>query len=92
MANSNFLERYAGLQKLSREDLDAVWKHYDADGSGFIEVGPELERFLGDLLSAGGMEASEREVAEFIEGVLEMFDLDANAKLDFKEVEELLNG
>ena len=93
MADStNFLDKYSGLRSLGLDQLNAIWTHYDTDNSGYIEVGPELDRFLTDMLQAGGMEATELEIREFIEGVLEMFDVDKDKRLDFAEVEELLNG
>lgn len=86
------MEKYSELRSLGVKELNEIWKHYDADGSGYLERGPELDRFLGDLFRAGGMEATPEEVQEFIEGVLEMFDVDTDGRLDFAELEELLNG
>ena len=92
MATTNLIEKFSGLRSLSVAELNEIWAHYDSDGSGYIELGPELDQFIGDLLRASGMETSADDVKEFIEGVLEMFDSDADGKLDFAEMEELLNG
>ena len=92
MAETNLLEKYSGLRSLGLAELTAVWNHYDSDGSGYIETGPELERFLGDLLKSTGMEATPDDVSEFVDTVLETFDVNSDGRLDFAELEELLNG
>ena len=92
VAETNLLEKYSALRSLGLAELTEVWNHYDSDGSGYIEVGAELDRFLGDLLESTGIEATPEDVREFVDTVLETFDVDANGKLDFAELEELLNG
>ena len=91
MTEPNLLEKYSGVRSIGLEELNRIWAHYDSDKSGYIEVGAELDRFLGDLLQAGGLEGTELELKDFRDGVLEMFDVDADGKLDFAEVEKLLN-
>jgi Ca2+-binding EF-hand superfamily protein len=92
VSETNFLDKYSELRSLGLPELLEIWNHYDRDGSGFLEVGPELDRFLTDMIKAGGEQVTELKVSEFIAGVLELFDLDADGKLNFAEVEELLNG
>lgn len=91
MSDANFLDKYNELRSVGLAELVEIWNHYDRDNSGYIEVGPELDSFLRDLLRAGGEQVSDRKLAEFHAGVLELFDIDSDGKLDFAELEELLN-
>jgi Ca2+-binding EF-hand superfamily protein len=88
--SDSFLDKYKQLSKLGSAELAQIWQHYDRDNSGFIEAGPELESFLTDMLRAGGKQATELELRDFIDGVLEMFDINADGKLSRAEVEQLL--
>lgn len=93
MGEQNFFDRYKGLRTLGLAELHEIWKHYDRDNSGYIEAGPELERFLIDILRVSNEdgEVTELEKKDFIEGVLDLFDIDGDGRLDFAEVERLLN-
>jgi Ca2+-binding EF-hand superfamily protein len=88
----NFLDKYNELRAIGPSELVEIWHHYDRDASGFIEAGPELESFLTDMLRAGGEQVTELKVKEFIDGVLELFDINADGKLSLTEVEALLNS
>ena len=88
--SDSFLEKYTQLSKLGPAELAQIWQHYDRDDSGFIEAGPELESFLTDMLRASGEQVTELKLRDFIDGVLEMFDINADGKLSRVEVEQLL--
>jgi hypothetical protein len=90
--SENFLEKYKQLSELSPAAFAEIWQNYDRDGSGFIEAGPELERLLTDMLEACGEELTELKIRDFIEGVLEMFDVNADGKLSRVELETLLRS
>jgi Ca2+-binding EF-hand superfamily protein len=89
--SDSFLEKYKQLGKLGPAELAEIWRHYDRDNSGYIDAGPELERFLTDMLRASGEQVTELKVRDFIDGVLELFDINADGKLSRAEVEQLLS-
>lgn len=88
--SDSFLQNYTQLSKLGPAQLAEIWEHYDRDGSGFIEVGPELESLLTDVLRAGGEQVTELKLRDFIDGVLELFDINADGKLSRAELAQLL--
>jgi Ca2+-binding EF-hand superfamily protein len=90
--SDSFLDQYKQLSKLGPAELAKIWQHYDRDGSGFIEAGPELESLLTDMLRAGGEEVTDLKISDFIAGVLEMFDLNEDRKLSRAELEQLLEA
>lgn len=90
--SDSFLEKYSGLSKLGPAELAEIWQHYDRDNSGYIEVGPELESLLSDVLRASGEEVTELKLRDFIDGVLELFDVNADGKLERSELEQLLTS
>lgn len=92
MSEANFLDKYNALRELGPAELAEIWNHYDRDQSGFIEAGPELDSFLSDMLRAGGEEVSELKLADFIEGILELFDVNSDGKLSKVELQGLLDS
>lgn len=90
--SDSFLEKYSGLSKLGPAEIAEIWQHYDRDSSGYIEAGPELERFLTDVLRASGEEVTELKLRDFIDGALELFDINADGKLERSELEQLLTS
>jgi Ca2+-binding EF-hand superfamily protein len=90
--SDSFLEKYTQLSKLGPDELAEIWNHYDRDGSGYIEAGPELERFLTDMLRASGEPLTELKVRDFIAGVLELFDVNTDGKLSRAELQQLLEA
>ncbi|MFO7564176.1 MAG: EF-hand domain-containing protein [Enhygromyxa sp.] len=88
--SDSFFEKFRELSELGPAELEQIWRHYDRDNSGYIEAGPELDGFLTDMLRAGGEEPTELKVKDFIAGVLELFDVNADGKLSRAEVEQLL--
>jgi hypothetical protein len=88
--SDSFLDQYKQLSELGPAEFAKIWQHYDRDGSGYIEAGPELDSLLTDMLRAGGEEVTELKIRDFIAGVLEMFDLNADGKLSRAELEQLL--
>lgn len=90
--NDSFLAQYSELHELGAAEFAEIWQHYDRDGSGFIEAGPELERLLTDMLRATGEKPSELKLRDFIDGVLELFDVNADGKLSRAELEQLLEA
>jgi Ca2+-binding EF-hand superfamily protein len=88
--SDSFLDQYKQMSKLGPAEFAAIWQHYDRDGSGFIEAGPELESLLTDMLRAGGEQVTELKVKDFIAGVLEMFDINADGRLCRAELEQVL--
>ncbi len=53
---SNFLAQFGDCHTISMSDFMTIWKNYDTDKSGFLDVTPnekgesEFERFLVDLV------------------------------------------
>ena len=94
MSEANFLDKYNALRELGPAELAEIRDHYDRDQSGFIEAGPELDSFLTDMLRAGGKgeEISELMLTDFIEGILDLFDVNADGKLSKVELQELLDS
>lgn len=90
--SDSFLDKYSGLSQLGPAELAQIWQHYDRDNSGYIEAGPELERFLTDMLRASGEQVTELKLRDFITGVLELFDVNADGKLERSELEQLLTA
>lgn len=88
--SDSFLDKYTQLSKLGPAEIAEIWRHYDRDGSGYIEAGPELDGFLTDMLRASGEAVTELRLRDFIAGVLEMFDINADGKLERSELEQLL--
>jgi len=88
--SDSFLDQYKQMSALGSAEFAKIWQHYDRDGSGYIEAGPELESLLTDVLRAGGEEVTELKISDFIAGVLEMFDVNADGKLSRDELARLL--
>jgi len=90
--SDSFLDKYTQLSKLGPAELAEIWQHYDRDNSGYIEAGPELESFLTDMLQASGEDVTDLKLLDFITGVLEMFDINADGKLSRVELQQLLEA
>ena len=90
MSEPNFLEKYDDLLQLDPAQLKQIWDHYDTDGSGFIEVGGELEAFVRDMLEVSGETITDLTVADVVSGILDLVDVNSDGKLSLTELAELL--
>uniref|UniRef100_A0A670K7Y7 Calbindin 2 n=1 Tax=Podarcis muralis TaxID=64176 RepID=A0A670K7Y7_PODMU len=83
---------YLHLAELTASQFLDIWKHYDADGNGYIE-GKELESFFQELESArkgAGMESKNVNVAEKMQEFMRKYDKNADGKIEMSELAQIL--
>uniref|UniRef100_A0A8D0B4X0 Calretinin n=1 Tax=Salvator merianae TaxID=96440 RepID=A0A8D0B4X0_SALMN len=79
---------YLHLAELTASQFLDIWKHYDADGNGYIE-GKELENFFRELESArkgAGMESRSVNFAEKMQEFMQKYDKNADGRIEMSEV------
>uniref|UniRef100_A0A8D0GCA8 Calbindin 2 n=1 Tax=Sphenodon punctatus TaxID=8508 RepID=A0A8D0GCA8_SPHPU len=83
---------YLHLAELTASQFLDIWKHYDADGNGYIE-GKELENFFQELESArkgAGMESKNGNFAEKMKEFMQKYDKNADGKIEMAELAQIL--
>jgi Ca2+-binding EF-hand superfamily protein len=90
VSEQNFLAKYNDLTEIDPTELRRLWAHYDTDGSGYIEVGGEFEKFVTDMLRVTGKSVTELMVQDVVSGILELVDLNNDGRLSIDELEQLL--
>ncbi|XP_013914455.1 PREDICTED: secretagogin [Thamnophis sirtalis] len=62
-----------------------IWRHYDADSSGFISTG-ELRDFLQDLFQQQEKNVSEAKLKEYTDTMMKLFDKNNDGRLDLNDL------
>lgn len=75
--------------KLTKFDIDMVFRKYDTDRNGSIE-NEELQGFLKDLLEFTGEEYDEKRMQEMTEIILSNWDVDHDGKIGKEELRMIL--
>ncbi|XP_062923435.1 calbindin 2a isoform X2 [Mobula hypostoma] len=79
------LPPYLNLAELTASQFLEVWKHYDADGNGYIE-GKELENFIRELQRVRKGACVEIQMKEF----MEKYDKNADGRIEMAELAQIL--
>lgn len=66
-----------------------IWRHYDADSSGFISAS-ELSGFLQDLFQQHGKNVSEAKLQEYTDTMMKLFDKNKDGRLDLNDLARIL--
>ncbi|XP_043937231.1 calretinin [Protopterus annectens] len=83
---------YLHLAELTATQFMEIWKHYDADGNGYIE-GKELENFFEELERArrgAGLESPSVNFAEKLKGFMQKYDENADGRIEMSELAGIL--
>lgn len=86
----NFLRRFGTRKTLSRKHFNDIFMHYDPDGNGFIE-GKELTALIRDIMTRSKEEVSIKDVEDYKEAVLSVFDKNTDGRLSRRELGLLLS-
>ena len=86
----NFLRKFPARKKLSRQNFDEIFNHYDPDGNNFIE-GKELLALIRDIMTKTDQNVKLQDVQDYKEAVLRVFDKNDDGKLSKKELGLLLS-
>ncbi|KAB0390066.1 hypothetical protein E2I00_013573 [Balaenoptera physalus] len=79
---------YLHLAELTASQFLEIWKHFDADGNGYIE-GKELENFFQELEKArkgSGMMSKSDNFGEKMKEFMQKYDKNADGKIEMAEV------
>ncbi|XP_075289829.1 calretinin [Opisthocomus hoazin] len=80
------------LAELTASQFLDVWRHFDADGNGYIE-GKELENFLQELESArkgAGVDSKKDNLCEKVKEFMRKYDKNADGKIEMAELAQIL--
>ncbi|XP_044060360.1 calretinin-like isoform X2 [Siniperca chuatsi] len=80
------------LAEITAAQFIDIWKHFDADGNGYIE-GKELENFFKELETARrgvGVDPSHAAFKEKMKEFMANFDKNADGKIEMSELAQLL--
>ncbi|CAG5855297.1 unnamed protein product [Menidia menidia] len=80
------------LAELTAAQFIDIWKHFDADGNGYIE-GKELENFFTELETArrgAGMDPSHAIFKEKMKEFMAKFDKNSDGRIEMSELAQIL--
>uniref|UniRef100_A0A8C3B1S7 Calbindin 2b n=1 Tax=Cyclopterus lumpus TaxID=8103 RepID=A0A8C3B1S7_CYCLU len=80
------------LAEITAAQFIDIWKHFDADGNGYIE-GKELENFFKELETArrgGGVDPTHATFKEKMKEFMANFDKNADGRIEMSELAQLL--
>ncbi|XP_062242362.1 calretinin-like [Platichthys flesus] len=80
------------LAELTAAQFIDIWRHFDADGNGYIE-GKELENFFKELESARrgpGVDTSNAAFKEKMKEFMANFDKNADGRIEMSELAQIL--
>uniref|UniRef100_A0A4X1SNZ6 Calretinin n=1 Tax=Sus scrofa TaxID=9823 RepID=A0A4X1SNZ6_PIG len=83
---------YLHLAELTASQFLEIWKHFDADGNGYIE-GKELENFFQELEKArkgSGMVSKSDNLGEKMKEFMQKYDKNADGKIEMSELAQIL--
>jgi len=86
----NFLAKFPSRQKLTRDDFNQIFKHYDTDGSRLIS-NDELMALLNDLFKRNGQKINPSDLEAYTKTIREIYDLGSDKKLSLDDVGMLLS-
>eukprot|EP00794_Sanderia_malayensis_P019145 gene19145-21064_t len=87
----NFLLQFRlQCSDLTSVEFMKIWKHYDSDCSGYLEM-KEIQAFCYDLLTKKkSRRLSSKAITEFTQGVIELYDKNRDGRLSIRELQKLL--
>ncbi|XP_010793925.1 calretinin-like [Notothenia coriiceps] len=80
------------LAEITAAQFIDIWKHFDADGNGFIE-GKELENFFKELETArrgAGVDPTNAGFKEKMKEFMAKFDQNEDGRIEMSELAQLL--
>ncbi|XP_004626810.1 calretinin-like [Octodon degus] len=83
---------YLHLAELTASQFLEIWKHFDADGNGYIE-GKELENFFQELEKArkgSGMVSKSDNLGEKMKEFMQKYDKNSDGKIEMAELAQIL--
>uniref|UniRef100_A0A8C6HHA4 EF-hand domain-containing protein n=1 Tax=Mus spicilegus TaxID=10103 RepID=A0A8C6HHA4_MUSSI len=83
---------YLHLAELTASQFLEIWKHFDADGNGYIE-GKELENFFQELEKArkgSGMMSKSDNFGEKMKEFMQKYDKNSDGKIEMAELAQIL--
>uniref|UniRef100_A0A6I8P4U4 Calbindin 2 n=1 Tax=Ornithorhynchus anatinus TaxID=9258 RepID=A0A6I8P4U4_ORNAN len=83
---------YLHLAELTATQFLEIWKHFDADGNGYIE-GKELENFFQELERArkgAGMDSKSVSFGEKMKEFMQKYDKNSDGKIEMAELAQIL--
>ncbi|KAF6076772.1 calbindin 2 [Phyllostomus discolor] len=83
---------YLHLAELTASQFLEIWKHFDADGNGYIE-GKELENFFQELEKArkgSGMVSKSDNFGEKMKAFMQKYDKNSDGKIEMAELAQIL--
>lgn len=86
----NFMKKFESRKTLSRKDFNDIFYHYDPDGNGYIE-GKELMALIHDIMNKGHKKVSLKEVQDYRDAAMSVFDKNTDGRLSRKELGLLLS-
>ncbi|ROL43245.1 Calretinin [Anabarilius grahami] len=92
MANKGQQPPYLHLAELTASQFLDIWKHFDADGNGYIE-GKELENFFSQLEIArrgAGVDPSNAAFKEKMTEFMQKFDKNKDGRIEMSELAQIL--
>ncbi|XP_051512587.1 calbindin 2a [Myxocyprinus asiaticus] len=92
MANKGQQPPYLHLAELTASQFLDIWKHFDADGNGYIE-GKELENFFSQLEIArrgAGVDPSNAAFKEKMTEFMQKFDQNKDGRIEMSELAQIL--
>ncbi|KAF6076779.1 calbindin 2 [Phyllostomus discolor] len=84
---------YLHLAELTASQFLEIWKHFDADGNGYIE-GKELENFFQELEKArkgSGMVSKSDNFGEKMKAFMQKYDTDRSGYIEANELKGFLS-
>uniref|UniRef100_A0A8C5ZLJ3 Calbindin 2 n=1 Tax=Marmota marmota marmota TaxID=9994 RepID=A0A8C5ZLJ3_MARMA len=92
MASPQQQPPYLHLAELTATQFLEIWKHFDADGNGYIE-GKELENFFQELEKArkgSGMMSKSDNFGEKMKEFMQKYDKNSDGKIEMAELAQIL--
>lgn len=86
----NFMRRFGDRKELTRKDFNDIFLHYDPDCNGFIE-GRELLALIHDILCKSGKSVTLKELEDYKDAAMRVFDKNSDGKLSRRELGLLLS-
>uniref|UniRef100_A0AAR2JQ04 Calbindin 2a n=1 Tax=Pygocentrus nattereri TaxID=42514 RepID=A0AAR2JQ04_PYGNA len=92
MANKAQQPPYLHLAELTASQFLDIWKHFDADGNGYIE-GKELENFFRELEIArrgAGVDPTNASFREKMKDFMQKYDKNKDGRIEMSELAQIL--